>query len=496
MTSSGRPAKHKTAATGIGGLDYVMGGGFPCDRFYLVQGDPGVGKTTLALQFLLAGAAAGETCLYVTLSETKEELGAVAQSHGWSLDNLNVFELPLAERVDGGEDNTLFHPSEIELAETTKLLLDEVSRVKPSRVVFDSLSEIRLLSQGALRYRRQVLALKQFFIGRRCTVLLLDDRTSDPGDLQLQSLAHGVLTLEQLSPLYGADRRRLRVLKMRGVRFRGGYHDFALHTGGMQVFPRLVAAEHRPGFPAGQLASGVAELDALVGGGLDRGTSTLLMGPAGAGKSTVAAQYAKAAASTGMRVAAFLFDESTATLLKRSRSVAIDLEAEIDAGNMEVRQVDPAELAPGEFAHAVRVAVEERGVGMVLIDSLNGYLHAMPEESFLTLQLHELLTYLGQMGVITVMVVAQHGLVGAGMASPIDVSYLADSVIIFRHLEMAGELRKAVSMLKRRTGFHEKAIRELTIGRDGIVLGPPLNEFRGLMTGVPTREANGDSSPK
>jgi len=479
------PPEKKRALTGVPGLDEVLGGGLPRERLYLVQGDPGVGKTTLALQFLLAGAEAGEVCLYLTLSETKEELCSVADSHGWSLDKLTLFELP--NRGDYGEENTMFHPSEVELAETTKALLEEVARVKPTRVVFDSLSEIRLLSQGALRYRRQVLALKQFFVGRGCTVLLLDDRTSDPGDLQLQSLAHGVLSLEQLSPLYGAERRRMRVLKMRGVRFRGGYHDFALQTGGMTLFPRLVAADHREGFERGQLLSGVAQIDALVGGGLHRGTSTLLMGPAGTGKSTVAIQYAKAAAAAGQHAAIFAFDESVSTLLARSAGVGLDLKSEVASGAIEIRQVDPAELAPGEFTHAVRAAVEERDARVIIIDSLNGYLHAMPEEHFLTLQLHELLTYLGQRGVITLMVVAQHGLVGSSMQSPIDVSYLADAVMVFRHVEMAGQLGKAISMLKRRTGAHEHTIRQLSIEKTGINVGEPLHGFQGLLTGVPTR---------
>jgi circadian clock protein KaiC len=482
MNSAPPPTKDR-AFTGVPGLDEVLEGGLPRERLYLVQGDPGVGKTTLALQFLMAGAEAGEVCLYLTLSETSEELRAVADSHGWSLDKLSLWELP--NRGDYGEENTMFHPSEVELAETTKLLLEEVARVKPTRVVFDSLSEIRLLSQGALRYRRQVLALKQFFIGRRCTVLLLDDRTSEPGDLQLQSLAHGVLSLEQLSPLYGAERRRMRVLKMRGVRFRGGYHDFALHTGGMKLFPRLVAADHQKGFERGQISSGVPQIDTLMGGGLHRGTSTLLMGPAGTGKSTVSLQYAKAAAAAGQRTAIFAFDESISTLLARAAGVGLDLEPEIAAGTIEVRQVDPAELAPGEFAFAVREAVEERGARLIVIDSLNGYLHAMPEEHFLILQLHELLTFLGQRGVATVMVVAQHGLVGSSMQSPIDVSYLADSVMVFRHFELAGQLRKAISMLKRRTGAHENAIRELSIDETGIKVGEPLVGLQGLLTGLP-----------
>jgi circadian clock protein KaiC len=475
------------ATTGVDGLDDVLSGGLPRDRLYLVQGDPGVGKTTLALQFLLAGVRAGERCLYITLSETKEELLEVAASHGWSLDGLTLFEMPLDDRVDSDGENTLFHPSEVELAETTKLLLDQVSRIKPTRVVFDSLSEIRLLAQGGLRYRRQVLAFKQFFIGKGCTVLLLDDRTSDPGDLQLQSLAHGVLSLEQLSPLYGSERRRLKVVKMRGLRFRGGYHDFVLTHGGMRVFPRLVAAEHETPFEMGQLATGVPELDTLMGGGLDRGTTTLLLGPAGTGKSTLAVRFAKAAVASGSRAALFAFDERIPTLLTRSRGMGLDLQPDLDAGRLEVRQIDPAELAPGELTQEVRSAVEERGVRLLILDSLNGYMHAMPEEHFLTLQLHELLSYLAQKGVITIVVVAQHGLVGTSVESPVDISYLADSVLVFRHIELAGELRKAVSMLKRRAGAHEFSIRQLKIDSTGINLGEPLHGFQGLLTGVPSR---------
>ncbi|MEO5769116.1 MAG: ATPase domain-containing protein, partial [Polyangia bacterium] len=386
-------------------------------------------------------------------------------------------------------ENTLFHASEVELAETMRGLLEEVQRVNPTRVVFDSLSEIRLLSQGALRYRREILALKQFFVGRRCTVMLLDDRTSEPGDLQLQSLAHGVVCLEQLSPLYGAERRRLRVLKMRGVRFRGGFHDFALKTGGMTVFPRLIAAEHRSEYAPGQLRSGVAQIDSLVGGGLTRGTSTLLMGPAGTGKSTVSLQFAKAASDAGEKVAIFAFDEGLTTLMTRAIGIGLNLQPAVDAGDVEIRQVDPAEMTPGEFTHAVRKVVEERGAGVVIIDSLNGYMHAMPEEHFLTLQLHEMLSYLAHAGIITIMVVAQHGVVGWGVESPIDLSYLADSVMLFRHFETDGRLHKAISMLKRRVGAHESTIRELTISSAGLKVGEPLNHFQGLLSGMPSRAA-------
>jgi len=475
------------ASTGIVGFDEVVGGGLPVGRLYLVQGDPGVGKTTLALQFLMAGRDRGETSLYVTLSETIEELKLVADSHGWSLDGIALFELPTWESVASQDENTLFHPAEIELGETIKLLLDRVDQVKPTRVVLDSLSEIRLLSQGPLRYRREVLALKQYFAGRGCTVLLLDDRTSEPGDLHLQSIAHGVFALEQLAPLYGSERRRLHVVKLRGSKFRGGYHDFVLETGGIRLFPRLIAAEHKKSFPPALLSCGIRELDELVGGGLDRGTSTLLMGPAGCGKSTVACQYVKAAAVAGERSAIFAFDESATTLLTRAGSLGQDLRSEMASGVVEFRQVDPAELAPGEFTSQVRDAVEQRNVRLVVIDSLNGYLHAMPEENFLILQLHELLTYLGQMGVVTLMVVAQHGLVGP-MDSPVDVSYLADAVMVFRHFEIDGRLRKAVSMLKRRSGPHETTIRELTMGPRGLAVSAPMGALRGIMTGLPEHE--------
>lgn len=473
------------ARSGVPGLDDVLCGGFPRDRLFLLQGDPGVGKTTLALQFLIEGARHNERCLYITLSETSDELTSVAASHGWTLDNLHLFELPIGEGLDPEAENTLFYPSEVELAETTKLLLDKIEELKPTRVVFDSMSEIRLLAQSPLRYRRQVLALKQFFGGRKCTVLLLDDRTSEAGDLQLQSIAHGVVTLDQLSPLYGAERRRVRVLKMRGVKFRGGYHDFILETGGMRVFPRLVAAEHHQKVERKTLEGGVAGLDQLLGGGLEFGTSTLFMGPAGSGKSTVAAQFVHGASAAGIRSAVFAFDESASMLRSRATKVGLDLDPFIAKGTIELRQIDPAELAPGEFVHAVRAAVEDRGVRVVVIDTLNGYLHAMPEEHFLTLQLHELFTYLSQMGVLTIVVVAQHGFLGAAINSPIDVSYLADGLVLFRHVELGGKLSKAISVLKKRSSGHEATIRAFSITSKGIEVGEPLYGLQGVLTGVP-----------
>lgn len=473
------------AATGVAGFDDILGGGFPPNRLYLVEGDPGSGKTTLALQYLLEGARRGERGLYVTLSESKEELEAVARSHGWSLDPLGVCELtPSEESLLPDAQTRMFHPSEVELGETTKAVLAEVERSKPTRVAFDSLSEMRLLAQNPLRYRRQILALKQFFAGRRCTVLLLEDRTSEVSDIQLQSIAHGVVTLEQLAPEYGAERRRLRVVKMRGQQYRGGFHDFRIVRGGLEVYPRLVAAEHYRPFEPGRLQCGVAALDALLGGGLDRGTSVLLLGPAGSGKSSIAVRYTIAAAEAGERSVVFTFDESLATLYARSAGLGMDLRGHAEAGRIRVQQVDPAEMAPGEFAHAVRRAAEG-GATAVVIDSLNGYLNAMPEERFLTIQLHELLTYLGQQGVVTLLVAAQHGLVGTGLQSPVDASYLADSVILLRYFEDRGKIRRAVSVVKKRSGAHEDTLRELRLGPGGLWVGEPLEDFHGVLTGVP-----------
>jgi circadian clock protein KaiC len=472
------------AGTGITGLDDIVRGGFPAGRILLVEGDPGVGKTTLALQFLMEGAKRGEPSIYVTLSETREELLQVAASHGWSLDGIDIFELTAPEAFTQEEQNTLFHPSEVELAEMTKAVTDLCGRTKPRRLVFDSLSEIRLLAQSALRYRREVLALKQFFAGRDCTVLLLDDRSDHGTDGHLQSIAHGVVSLEQLVPLYGAHRRRLRVTKLRGVDFRGGYHDFVIRQGGIEVFPRLVAAEHGQPAPNEAVSSGVPALDAMLGGGLDRGTSALFLGSPGTGKSALATQWALAAAKRGERAAIYAFEESVVTLERRSISLGMDLPAHEAKGRLVVRQIDPAEVAPGQLTHQIREAVEKEDVRFVVIDSLNGYLNAMPEESFLVLQLHELLAYLCRKGVVTILVVAQKGLVGS-MASPVDVTYLADTVLVLRHFETNGALRRAISVLKKRTGGHESTIRELHFGAGGVSAGEPLHQFRGVLTGVP-----------
>jgi len=482
--------------TGIRGLDDVVGGGLPANRMYLVQGDPGVGKTTIGLQFLLNGLAAGEHGLYVTLSETAEELEAVARSHGWDLSGITVHEvMPSASLLLAEDDSTLFQPSEIELGETTRAILTEIERTGATRVVVDSLSEIRLLSQSALRYRRQILALKHFFAGRHITVLLLDDGTSEAGDIHLQSIAHGVIRIEHLAPLYGAERRRLRIVKLRGVSFRGGFHDMKIETGGVVVFPRLVAAEHQSTFPFDPATSGLPELDALLGGGLDRGTTNLIMGPAGSGKSSIAAQYAAAAAQRGEAAYIFTFEEGLGTLLRRSELLHIPLRAGVDDGRVVVQQVNPAELTPGEFATLVRARVEQDSARVIVIDSVNGYLSSMPEENFLVLQLHELFSYLRQRGVVVILTLAQQGLIG-NMANPVDVSYLSDTVILLRYFETAGEIRKAISVFKKRSGGHEPTIRELVMDAGGIRVGAPLSNFRGILTGtpIPTKSARTSAS--
>jgi circadian clock protein KaiC len=475
------------AQTGIPGLDDILMGGLIPNQLHLIDGDPGSGKTTLALQFLMQGAKLNERGLYVTLSETRAELLAGVESHGWSLDleKIEIVELVRTEEdLEADAQLTMYQPQEVELTETTKAVLEAVDRSRPSRVVFDSLSELRLLAQNSLRYRRQILALKQFFVGRHCTVLLLDDRTSEVTDTQLQSIAHGVISLEQLSPLYGAERRRLRITKMRGAKYRGGYHDFTIRTGGIEVFPRLVAAEHRGEIAPSMIASGVPEIDRLLGGGLDRGTSTILMGPAGCGKSTVAIQYAIAAAQRGEHAEVFAFDESIGTLKKRMGGLGATFREGSGPGEIGIHQVDPAELSPGELASHICRAVSDRKATVVIIDSLNGYLNAMPEERFLVLQLHELLSYLGSQGVCTILVIAQHGILDGPVQSPIDTSYLADSVILFRYFENAGRISKVISVVKKRGGPHEDTIRCIRFDGEGIHVSQPLRDFRGVLTGA------------
>lgn len=477
------------AATGIVGLDEILRGGFTRNRLFLIEGVPGSGKTTLALQFLLDGVAQGEKVLYVTLSETEEELREVAASHGWTLAGITMRDIaPSADSLGPGQEYTMFHPSEVELGETTKTILADVDAHQPSRVVFDSLSELRLLAGNPLRYRRQILALKQFFAGRKCTVLLLDDLTSAQHDLQVQSIVHGVVALEQLNPEYGAERRRLSVRKYRGVAFRGGMHDYVIRKGGLEVFPRLLAAETAVAVSLEKLSSGIKELDHLLGGGLERGTSTLIVGAAGAGKSSLAAQFVAMEASRGNKATMFIFDEARHTLLARTAGLGIDLDKYVKSGHVRVHRIDPAELSPGEFAHNVRQAVQRDKVSMVVIDSLNGYLSSMPSERYLTIQLHEMQSYLSHAGVASLIIGAQQGLVGAQMQTPADATNLADAVILMRYYEAQGEIRQAISVVKKRGGAHERTIRDFQMAGGRISVGQPLREFHGVLTGVPTYE--------
>lgn len=487
------------AGTGVFGLDDVLGGGLPTRHVYLVEGTPGAGKTTLGLQFLQAGRALGEKGLYVTLSETAQELAIVAGSHGWSLDGIEVFELVSEEGLSPDAEQSILYTAEVELGETTRAVMAVVDRLQPTRLVFDSLSEMRMLAQDPLRYRRQILALKHFFAARNCTVLMLDDMTSDGGDLQLHSIAHGVISLEQITGDYGPVRRNLRVIKMRGVHYRGGEHDLSLDTGGIQVYPRLVAAEHRSDVCATSVPTGTPALDGILGGGLSRGSNTLLIGPSGVGKTTTALSAVLAALQRGERAQYYLFDEGLGTLLHRCQALNIPIEPFLASGQLKLLLLDPAEVSPGRFSNMVRDAVEVDGAGTVVIDSLNAYMQSMPGAKFLLLQMHELLTYLNQRGVVTLLVLGQHGLVGEGR-SDVDLSYLSDSIVLFRFFEAHGTLRKAVSVVKSRTSNHELSIREFRLGAGGIEVGPPLTDFEGVLTGVPSYRGAvpmlGDRTPK
>jgi circadian clock protein KaiC len=470
-------------STGVEGLDTILGGGFPSNRIYLIQGSPGVGKTTLALQFLLEGVRREKRALYITLSETKEELDGVARSHGWKLDEVHLFELSAMEnQLKGETESTFFHPSEIELNRTTQVILSEVERVNPARVVFDSLSEMRMLAETPLRYRRQILRLKQFLAGRKCTVLFLDDCGSSDHDVQ--SIVHGVINLRRLSPDFGAARRQVNIQKVRGVRFIEGNHDYNIETGGMVVFPRLVANAHRTLLERRKLVTGNASLDQLLGGGLDHGTSTMLMGPPGCGKSTLASLISFVAAESGQKVMFFSFDEISPTLLSRAAQLGMDLSPHIESGKLVLEQVDPAEISPGELTDRIRLAVLKQGASVVVIDSINGFLNAMPEERHLNLQLHELLAFLNQQGVLTLMVLAQQGVVGA-MQSSVDLTYLADTVVLLRYFEAEGSIHQAISVMKKRSGNHERTIREFSVGPSGVEVGLPLTDMHGVLTGIP-----------
>jgi circadian clock protein KaiC len=485
------------AGTGIEGLDYILGGGLPTNHLYLIEGTPGTGKTTLALQFLLTGLRNGEAGLYVTLSESKDELRTVAESHGWSLDGLHLFELgSLEERLQSEEQYTVFHPAEVELSETTKQICREVDRIQPTRVVFDSLSEMRLLARDPLRYRRQVLALKQFFSGRNITVMLLDDRTSAQIDLQLQSISHGVILLERLAVDYGGARRRLSILKMRGLQYLDGHHDFSVQRGGLVVYPRLVAASFKA--PLNAVArkevatSGIPELDNILGGGVQYGTSTLVMGPAGAGKSTLLTHYAVTMARSGKSVAYYLFEETEENFMQRATGFGMDLRSCVAEGRLTLLQIDPAEMSPGQFAHEAWKAVEEGRSEVAIVDSLNGYLNAMPSENYLLLQMHELLTFLNQRGILTLMSLAQSGLFGR-MESPVDLTYLADTVIVLRYFEAFGSVHQALAVVKKRTGNHERSIRQFGFSSTGIHIGLPLKEFEGVLTGSPVYNGSAEA---
>ncbi|KFG67295.1 ATPase domain-containing protein [Microvirga sp. BSC39] len=487
-----KPQSAPKARTGVEGLDDILVGGLSPGHVYLLEGSPGTGKTTIALQFLLDGAKAGETGLYVTMSETESELREGAASHGWSLgDSVHVYELvPPENLLDDEHQQSLLYSSDLELGETTRAVFAAIDRTKPVRIVIDSLSEIRLLAQSSLRYRRQILAMKHYFARQGATVLLLDDLTTDTNDKTVHSLAHGVIRLEGLTPTYGAERRRLRVIKYRGQSFRGGFHDYIIAAGGVQVFPRLVSGEHKTGFARDVLTSRIGELDALLGGGIEQGSSTLVMGPAGTGKSLLTVQFAISAAQRGEKAALFIFDEELGLLIDRTKLIGIDLDALCASGNLFIEQVDAAELSPGEFTDRVRTKIHRHGVKTVVIDGLNGYQAAMPEEEFLTLHIHELLQYLNRQGVSTFLTVAQHGLVG-DMKSPVDVTYLADTVILLRYFEAFGQVRRAISIIKKRFGSHENTIREMRITNAGIALGEPLEGFQGILRGTPVF-ADGD----
>ncbi|WP_188410815.1 ATPase domain-containing protein [Agaricicola taiwanensis] len=479
------------AQTSVEGLDDVLGGGFERGRVFLLEGQPGAGKTTIATQFLIAGAEAGERGLYITLSETESEFRSSARAHGWDLSGIEVFELvPPESLMDEEQQQSLLYSSDLELGEATKRIFEIFESVKPHRVVLDSLSEIRLLAQGSLRYRRQILSLKHYFARQSATVLLLDDLTSELSDKTVHSIAHGVIRLEEVAPEYGAERRRLRVVKYRGRRFRGGFHDFKIVTGGVRVFPRLVSAEHKAGFTRNVLPSGTPELDTLLGGGVDRGSSVLILGPAGTGKSLLTLTFVQSAINRGERAAMFVFDEEIGLLFERAKGLGIDLQAMVESDRLVIEQVDAAELTPGEFSERVRRCVETYRAQSVVIDSLNGYQAAMTGEHALVLHMHELLQYLNRKGATTFLTVAQHGLVG-DMKSPVDVTYLADTVVLLRYFEAAGRVRRAISVIKKRTGAHEETIREYRIGSRGITLGEPLTNFQGVLRGVPTLVGSG-----
>ena len=461
---------------------------------YLLEGDPGTGKTTLAMQFIISGVRAGESALYVTLSEPRSELQASALSHGWAVEDLPIAEfVPAEASLRPEEQYTMFHPSEVELSDTIQRLIRLFNEKQPTRIVIDSLSELRLLADDTMRYRRQLLALKQFFVGRDTTVLMLDDRTANGSDMQLQSIAHGVIRLEKVQRSYGVSRRQIEIVKLRGSAFREGFHDYNIETNGLQVFPRLIASEHSEPFPEERIKSGIQALDTMFGGGISRGSSTLVTGPTGIGKSTIVAQYATAAAKRGDRAVIYAFDEVLRTAIDRGEALGIPMREQIARGTLMLEQVDPAERSPGELAWKIRREVEENDLRVLVIDSLNGYLNSMPGERDLTLHLHELLAFLSQKGVITFIILSQHGLVGT-MQTSVDVSYLADTVLLLRYFETGGGIRQAISVVKQRVGHHERTLREFFLNDSGIAVGAPLSNFSGVLTGIPRFISAGDEN--
>jgi circadian clock protein KaiC len=472
---------------GCPGLDNILGGGLPAGRLYLLEGDPGAGKTTLALQFVAEGVKQGQRALYITLSESRSELGFAAKAHGLPIDGVEIVELlPDEDDLRPEQQYTVFHPAEVELNDRMQRIMKEVRRVKPDRLVLDALSELRMLAKDPLRYRRQILSLKDFMHDQNCTVLLLDDRTSRDADLQLHSIVHGVVSMDKTSREYGKARRQVEILKLRGTPYSEGSHDYSIITGGVVVFPRLVAADSRNGGATECVSSGIPELDALTGGGLDRGTATLLIGPAGCGKTTIATHWVVSAAERGETCAVFAFEEGPQTLLNRAAGLGMNLESHIASGRVGLERVDPAEMSPGELVAKVQDYVEKKNARVVVFDSLNGYLQSMPGEHFLAIHLHELLAYLNNRGVLTLMILAQAGMIGSQMHSAIDVSYLADNILLLRYFEAHGEVRQAISTIKRRAGAHERTIRELKLGPDRIHVGRPLSDFQGILTGTPS----------
>lgn len=481
----GSPAQR--VKTGIEGFDDILHGGLPYGHLYLIDGEPGTGKTTMALQYLLEGVRRGEPAMYVTLSESRQELQESAAGHGWTLEEIEIAEmLPPEDDLKPEAQYTVFHPSEVELSDTVNAIFRKVDEIKPQRLVFDSLSELRMLARDPLKYRRQILSLKRHISGRGCTTLLIDDATAErENDLQLQSIAHGVIQMETVDRDYGVNRRRMQVRKIRGSDFRGGFHDYTIRTGGVEIYPRLIAAEHKPGFNSQSVPSGIKELDDLFCGGIDTGTSTLLLGPAGCGKSTIAFRYALSSAQRGEKAFVFTFDELRETVIKRAIGLGMDPTPYLNNGSLEIQQIDPAEMSPGEFIARIRQCVDDDALRVLVIDSMNGLLNAMPHEQFLAMQLHELFSYLSQQGIATIVTLAQSGVIGTSMHSPIDVSYLADSVLLFRYFEREGAIRQALSVVKKRTGQHERTIRELIFSKDGISVGAPLSNYEGVLSGIP-----------